>query len=827
MAFVERYVRTIKRLRYVVVLFWVACIAMGAWKGFAFIAETDFTFNPPDDSLAVKATRELDTFFFAFTPPIPHGTVGGFQAVIVLLQRGNGVLGNDTEAFTLALMSEYRNDQICYDQTLPFRSYYSLMQLGFAGPAEMHLSPDGTATYIDIQADDCLSYSLYDYSMQVRDTVNRLAAQYFPHGEVEVRVTGEPVVDQNVQDAIEGDMLTCDGIAFPIALLIFCITLKSLRLVIIPVINITTALLTTFLIMYPVGKVKDIISIAPSLILSTTIAMSIDYSLFMLSRFREELADGAKLQESVIRMVESSGHTVLISGVTLSFCFAGLLLFPMELLSSLGVGCSICVAVAVLVNLTLTPSLVMIFPNFFSNITMPWPCCRKAESADSAPLMAGDDDDTPYTERPSSERDYTKSSWYKFGVHVTNHPFIVLIVALGLVGYPAYAGIEMKWTMNTLSYAPRNDEATTTFADLLDVFPGSVLPMQLLMVANSRDINLTKMYSDTHSVIQNVLLPISPAGTQVYSVVDYPNVTYALTIACQANVSVSPLCNLTRLLVTRYVSMNYYSPTGDFPPAVFADIFLGVDPNCPEGIQWLRDARSALGDAGPAIGVDFLIAGGSTYNFDTIQTVYDAFPTALGVTVAVVFVVVGVAFRSILIPLRSVFTISLTLGLVYGLATFVYEDNILNFMQLGGVTGLGALYWIPPILSFSICVGLGLDYDIFLLTRILEYRHAGMSDRQSILMGLARTGRIITAAGGIMAVAFFGLLFSRMLLLNQLSFFLVAAVLVDTLLIRTMVVPAVMVLCGRWNWWPRSMPAAKMAGFNLQSAEYGPLAGDI
>ncbi len=189
---------------------------------------------------------------------------------------------------------------------------------------------------------------------------------------------------------------------------------------------------------------------------------------------------------------------------------------------------------------------------------------------------------------------------------------------------------------------------------------------------------------------------------------------------------------------------------------------------------------------------------------------YEAFPLALGVTTAVVFVVVGIAFRSLLIPLRSILTIGMTLGLVYGLAAFVYEDNILNFLHLGGVHGMGALYWIPPVLSFSICVGLGLDYDIFLLTRIAEYRRSGLDDQRAVLMGLARTGRIITAAGGIMAVAFFGLLFSRVALLNQMSFFLVAAVLVDTLLIRTMVVPTIMSLCGRWSWWPARMPAPSL-----------------
>lgn len=175
-------------------------------------------------------------------------------------------------------------------------------------------------------------------------------------------------------------------------------------------------------------------------------------------------------------------------------------------------------------------------------------------------------------------------------------------------------------------------------------------------------------------------------------------------------------------------------------------------------------------------------------------------------TTAVVFVVVGLAFRSLLIPLRAVFSIGLTLGGVYGIAAGVYQYGIFDWLGWQALGSMRALFWIPPVLSFSILVGLGLDYDIFLLTRIVEFRQQRMADRASILMGLTRTGRIITAAGGIMAVAFFGLLFSRVPLLNQISFFLVVAVLLDTLLVRTVVVPCIMVLLRGANWFPRKMP---------------------
>jgi len=143
---------------------------------------------------------------------------------------------------------------------------------------------------------------------------------------------------------------------------------------------------------------------------------------------------------------------------------------------------------------------------------------------------------------------------------------------------------------------------------------------------------------------------------------------------------------------------------------------------------------------------------------------------------------------------------------VYGFADLVYVEGILSWMGFFGMHHWGSIYWAPPIVSFSIIVGIGLDYDIFLLVRIKEFRDMGYSTSEAILLGFSKTGHIITAAGVIMAIAFSGLLFSDISGMTMLSFYMIFSVLFDTFIVRTLLVPSMMSLCRDANWWPGAVP---------------------
>jgi uncharacterized membrane protein YdfJ with MMPL/SSD domain len=192
---------------------------------------------------------------------------------------------------------------------------------------------------------------------------------------------------------------------------------------------------------------------------------------------------------------------------------------------------------------------------------------------------------------------------------------------------------------------------------------------------------------------------------------------------------------------------------------------------------------------------------------DAIKTIYGLFPLICALTGGAVLVIVGVSFRSVMVPLRSVLSIAVTEGVVYGTVVLVFQSpGIFNWTTWAAISSGGAVSWTAPIVAFNVIVGVALDYDIFLITRIVEFVTVeGYTTQDAILHGLCATGSIITAAGIIMGVAFFGLMLSSTPILNLLGFFLVSAVLFDTFVVRTLLVPTAMSLLGEANWWPRKL----------------------
>lgn len=174
----------------------------------------------------------------------------------------------------------------------------------------------------------------------------------------------------------------------------------------------------------------------------------------------------------------------------------------------------------------------------------------------------------------------------------------------------------------------------------------------------------------------------------------------------------------------------------------------------------------------------------------------------------VLFVVTGLTFRSLVIPVRSVLSIGLTLAFSFGFVTLIYQYGMLDWLGFYGWQNHHAVYWLAPVLSFTVIVGIALDYDVFLLVRIKEARVSGLDTRTAILTGLTRTGSVITAAGLVMAIAFSGLLFSQTPMLNVITCVMGTAVVFDTFVVRTLLVPPLMSLLGDLNWFPSKMPPA-------------------
>lgn len=226
------------------------------------------------------------------------------------------------------------------------------------------------------------------------------------------------------------------------------------------------------------------------------------------------------------------------------------------------------------------------------------------------------------------------------------------------------------------------------------------------------------------------------------------------------------------------------------------------------GARWVVAVRNALvawESAHPGYKAE--LAGGATEAVDTRSALMGSMVSYLGITVSLIMAVVYCSFSSVMITLRLALALLFTLAATFGVGAVIYQTPLLHGVFPSLVPFDGIAYEVVPLVT-GVAIALGLDYDIFLVSRIVEFRIKRFSDRASIFRGVLKTGKVISGAGLIMALAFSGLCFSEKLLFQQFGVLLITSVLLDTFVVRTVLVPALMLVMQQWNWWPREMPPA-------------------
>eukprot|EP00056_Hartaetosiga_gracilis_P005999 m.91951 g.91951 ORF g.91951 m.91951 type:complete len:417 (+) comp12343_c0_seq3:94-1344(+) len=363
--FVKAYTHAVDKYKIAILVVWGLLFVAGIVIGPRFLGSTTLTVSPPTDSDAYYAQELLRTEF----PQQAHSS-----PIICLLKQLNGqpILGDAVKNFTLGLQSSVS----AYGQDIVpktgFLSYYTLVTVSKSLAEtlvcqEKACNSSETIILLDVDAgsNDLINSKTQNFTSYITRHVKSLTAEYLTDRDISARLTGTLVFGGEIAKGTERDLLLMDGIAFPIALATLAYVLRSGRLLILPVLSMLTSILTSFMIMYPVAKNHDVISFTPSLMMSGTIAMSIDYSLFLLSRYREELQRGRTVYRAVMFMLWTAGHTISVSGTTISLCFFGLMFFPVSILRSPGLGAGIAIMIVLICNLTLTPAMLLLFNNFF------------------------------------------------------------------------------------------------------------------------------------------------------------------------------------------------------------------------------------------------------------------------------------------------------------------------------------------------------------------------------------------------------------------------------------------------------------------------------
>lgn len=657
-------------------------------------------------------------------------------------------------------------------------------------------------------------------------------------------------------------------------------------------VNLICTILLAFGILMPITTVVDVNPFAPSILLSLGIAVCFDYSLFMLTRFKEErLANKRSKQDAVFNMLCNSGHVVLLSGFTLFVTFILLLIFPQNFLQSVGYTCAVVVLSAMIVNMSITPAMLLFFDclSYFDPYPYMKPalnfCClvpqgsplevtkqreedfsARAQVPDNyvtraiymvcgrprgeeetlemmvrnsnAQKKVGDVADTgvqAIAEAPAADANAEKSYfawvpgyatnrtiWFNVAFLSTKHAYILTLITIGITIPFLYTFLTFSPTSDAYLVYLQGSRSLEGLKTMTSSFPeGRLDPYMVVITTGKENAVLTPEYFQAentlvHWILDNEGKYLDPSG--ITSLSYFGGNDVPLAIAMQYFDSTSALGMTPTALEYRTFVGGLMSAS---KAASLIKCELKVAPNAQIAVPFIRTMRSQLAAYSSTSPVATLplkmhLFGGYTTTLDVQDSLYILVPIMIAVTCVIVLFMVGTSFGSVLLAVRLALTVFLSLCWTYGLMVLVYQpgDGQEAFARLTpSIKNSSGIYWIIPIMSFSILVGLALDYDIFLMARVVEYRRLGWSDRAAVCLAIEKTASIITSAGTIMSISFAGLLIPKTVVLNQYGFSLFIGVALDTFLIRTIVVPVVMtVISGDdWkqsqaNWWPGKMP---------------------
>jgi len=570
------------------------------------------------------------------------------------------------------------------------------------------IARDGRSTYLAVALRPTDDRARQDAAERIADALAHTPG---------VSVGGPALAERQINEQVERDLRTAELYAFPLLFLLSLLFFRSLVAALLPLLVGGLAIVGTFLVLRVASELTSVSIFALNVATGLGLGLAIDYSLFIISRYREEIARTGAGLEAMRRTLATAGRTVLFSSLTVAGALASLLVFPQRFLYSMGIAGVFVALIAAAISLTLLPALLTLL-GARVNALAPAFLARRAER-DARPLAVG--------------------FWYRLAKVVARRPARIaiaaalLLIALGL----PFAGI--KFTSVDAQVLPTSASARQVDDTLrADFAPYRDTPITLAVEGGPRKAaRITDLAAE------------SPAVAAVGRPIRLADDSYAINVVSAA----APLSERSQQLV--------------------------------------RELRARAGDT--------RVTGVTAHYLDLQRSLGRHLPPALAIVVVLTIAVLFAMTGSLILPLKQLAMNALGLSAMLGILVVIFQHGRLE--SLLGYTSQGGLEAPQLLLLFAVVFGLSTDYGVFLLSRIKEARDGGYTDSEAVAVGLERTGRIVTAAALLFAVAFGAFLTSKIVITKELGLGTAAAVLIDATIIRALLVPALMQLLGRWNWW--------------------------
>jgi uncharacterized membrane protein YdfJ with MMPL/SSD domain len=612
-----------------------------------------------------------------------------------------------------------------------------------------------------------------------------------------VEMTGSAALAEAQQNQSEEDLSRAETISLPIALIILLLVFGSLVAAGLPLTVAGLTIQTALAAVYFVAQHTLMSIFVTSVITMLGLALAIDYSLFMVSRFREELECGATVEEAVVRTVSTSGKAVAFSGTAVAIGLSGLILFRAPTLSSMGIGGAIIAACSVVYALTFLPAVLAMLGPRVERLRVPNPFRRNNAGEAPTDAAAVDDASTPGA-----------GLWGRIAAAVMARPVAVLLPILALLLAFGVPFLGEKPGLPGADVLPPNVQARMAWDTIQADFPaGQSQPIDVVVTVQGDPLSPANVaalqdYSSHLAALPGVAAVSGPYSLSDASGQPMPASAVAALLGEPASARPAALNTLLAADINgSLVHLQVITPT----------------PGSPAAQDLVRSIRAMT----PGNGLSAAVGGLDASAVDFLDAQNSQMPIAIVYILIAMAVMLLLQFGSLVLPVKAVVMTMLSLTASFGALVWIFQDgNLSNFL---GFTAPGFTVAINPILMFSIVFGLSMDYEVLLLSRIQEaYRRTG-DTRLAVADGLARTGRVITGAALIMVSVFAAFGLAQIIVIKSLGIGLAIAVLIDATIIRALLVPATMRLLGRAAWWapPHFSGLTSRVGFSHTETDYG------
>ncbi len=572
-----------------------------------------------------------------------------------------------------------------------------------------------------------------------------------PPSGMKVYVTGEAPVLYDLQNASKHDIMRAEMIGLPIALVVLLLIFGTVPGALLPLIAGIASVTVTLGMTYFIARDVSLSSFLPNMVTMLGLAVGIDYALFMVSRFREELKAGRDVETAVSATCQTAGKAIFFSGIAVLIGLLGMLLIDFNIFRSLCLGGVMVVFVSVTAGNTLLPALLGMF----------------GHKVNALRIM------------PAAWRDKRASRlWENVAYFVMNKPLLLVLVMSAILFAMMLPLLQMKLGVSDADVIPPSYESRFG-SDLLDrtYDQREMSPVQIAVQSD-------EPVWDERTVrqVQSFTAELGKLP-QVERIVSYADL---LPPESPAQAS-DPLARSSwrQQVEARKLAADHTAVVTVIPRS---------DPDSKAVSRLVERIRQL--DAGD---LRVSVTGAAAYRLDIVNRIHSQIPAVILFVVGATYLVLLFAFRSVVLPLKAVLMNMMSLGASLGAVVSVFQFG--RGAELFQVTSTGYVNAILPMIVFCVVFGISMDYEVFLISRIMEEYEAGGDNQASTAAGLKRTGGLITGAASILVVVVGTFIFTDLEIMKALGLGLALAVFLDATLIRIIIVPALMKLMGRVNWW--------------------------